>query len=161
MTPNSAFTGPCRLRVSLGGEFLAQNGQSRMELICSNVRPTHPALTGKRRAAVQHAMVVNRCMSESAVPFHYPVRRRDRSPTKKKGGGRGKTVIPTAVPGESCTQYSESWDVMSSFHVRIASYSRVTSEYGTPRRALLSSLFHRTAFRLPAVSCSSNGWVAR
>ena len=28
MTPNPAFTGPCLLRVALGGELLTQDGQS-------------------------------------------------------------------------------------------------------------------------------------
>ncbi|SRR6266404_5705139 len=60
MTPNPALTGTCCVRIVLGGELLAQNTQSRKELIGSNVSPTHPALTGKRRAAVQHAMIINR-----------------------------------------------------------------------------------------------------
>lgn len=78
MTPNPAFTGPCRLRVARGGELLTQNSKSRMELICSNVRPAHPALAGEGRAAVQHAMIIYRCMSGSAMPV--------RSRTKQKGG---------------------------------------------------------------------------
>ena len=54
-----------------------------MELICSNVRPAHPALAGEGRAAVQHAMIVNRCMSGSAMPFHHSVDSRMKT---KKGG---------------------------------------------------------------------------
>lgn len=82
MTPNPAFTGPSRLRVALVGELVTQNGQSRMELISSDVRPAHPTLAGEGRAAMQHAVIVNRCMSGSAVPFHHRVRSR----TKQKGG---------------------------------------------------------------------------
>ena len=53
-----------------------------MELISSNVRPTHPTLASEGRAAVQHMVIVNRCMSGLAMPFHYHVR----SCTKQKGG---------------------------------------------------------------------------
>jgi hypothetical protein len=87
MTPDPAFAGPCLIRIALGGELLAQNGQSRMELICSNIRPAHPALAGEGRTAVQHAMIVNRCMSGSAVPLHDSVHRRAVR-NKKRGGMR-------------------------------------------------------------------------
>jgi hypothetical protein len=67
------------------------------------------------------------------------------SPIGGKGEGGRKCSILRMLPGESCTPYSESWDMTSQSHTRIALYRRGTSAYGTLRSALRSSLFHRTA----------------
>jgi hypothetical protein len=75
--------------------------------------------------------------------------------------GEKREPVPKAVLGVSCTQYSESDDVMSFSHARIASYSRGISACDTSRRTLLSALFHRTARKLPTASCSSGGREAR
>ena len=40
---------------------------------------------------------------------------------------RARLDIPTAVPGVSCTQYSESGLVINLFHVRMASYLVIVS----------------------------------
>jgi len=60
VTPHAAFSGLCHRVCGRGCEPLTQDGQSRAELVCSDVRPAHAALSREARAAVKHTVVVDR-----------------------------------------------------------------------------------------------------
>jgi hypothetical protein len=95
----------------LAAKFLRQNGELGAVFVDANVRATHPSLAREGRAAVQNSVIVDdyieanvKCSSEGHIHDH----------------------SPTAVPADSCTQYSESGLVSSFCQTRIASYLKKT-----------------------------------
>ena len=109
-TPNTPTSFSCHrsLHLRLLGELLRQHGQLRSVLVHADVRAAHASLAVERRAAVQHSVVIDDCVKSFSWQY---VRKT-----------LGKSDEPTAVPGDSCTQYSESALVRNLFHTLIASY---------------------------------------
>jgi hypothetical protein len=154
MTPHTALFALCH-RVAgwgLGREPLTQDGQSRTELVCSDIRTTHAALSCEGRAAVKYTVVINCCTSGSANAISTPngkkgcqkelERSRENARCEKvrtNDSSRRKLYpILRVLRGDQFVPRTHS--LVQKRDVLVC----------TSRSALLSSLFHRTARKFPA-----------